>query len=160
MTDEVMPPQAWDLPVVRALDAIEFLPGLDPDHVEFDQFRFAAPSASGPTQSAMIHAYQPVTSARFTVKFAVRGTTYEVRSHDGQALTASGVADLLRLPLSSADRAVTLLKAGLSEALRIYNEAHAAGLHHVAPPASAARPGEPWPFAARARTDEPSGPAL
>lgn len=160
MNDELTPPQAWDLPVVRALDAIEFLPGLGPDHVEFDEFRFATPTASGPTQSAMIHAYQPVTSARFTVKFAVRGTTYEVRNHDGQPLTASGVADLLHLPLASADRAVTLLKSGLSEALRIYNEAQALALHREGPPATTARPGEPWPFAARPVTDESSGPVL
>lgn len=153
MTDELTPPQAWDLPVVRALDAITFLPGLDPDHVEFDRFRFSAPSASGPTQSAMIHAYQPVTSARFTVKFAVRGTTYEVQSHDGQPLTASGVADLLHLPLASADRAVTLLKTGLSEALRIYNEAHAPAPHREERSATTARAREPWPFAARPGTE-------
>lgn len=160
MTDELTPPQAWDLPVVRAVDAIEFLPGLDPEHVEFDLFRLAARSASGPTQSAMIHAYQPVTSARFTVKFAVRGTTYSVQDHDLQPLTASGVADLLHVPLASADRAVTLLKASLSEALRIYNEAHAPALRHVVGPASAAKLGEPWPFAARTVTDESSRPAL
>ncbi|MDR7381252.1 hypothetical protein [Promicromonospora iranensis] len=156
MTDEPMLPQAWDLPVVRALDAIKSLPGLDSDHVEFDTFRFSAPSASGPTQSAMIHAYQPVTSARFTVKFTVRGSTYDVQSHDGQPLTVSGVADLLHLPLASADRAVTLLKAGLSEALRIYNEAHAPAPHHEGRPATIARAREPWPFAARPGTDESS----
>jgi hypothetical protein len=160
MTDELTPPQAWDLPVVRALDAIEFLPGLDPEHVEFDQFRFAAHSASGPMQSAMIHAYQPVTSARFTVKFAIRGTTYEVRDHDLQPLTASGVADLLHLPLASADRAITLLKTGLSEALRIYNEAHVPALHREGRPATTAGAREPWPFAARPRTDESPGLAL
>lgn len=161
MTDELTPPQAWDLPVVRALDAIGLLHGLDPDHVEFDQFRFAAPSASGTIRSAMIHAYQPVTSARFTVKFAVRGTTYEVRDHALQPLTASGVADLLHLPLANADRAVTLLKTGLSEALRIYNEGHAPALHHQGQPAAtSAEAREPWPFAARPGTGESSGLTL
>lgn len=160
MTDELTPPQAWDLPVVRALDAIGLLHGLDPDHVEFDQFRFAAPSASGPIRSAMIHAYQPVTSARFTVKFAVRGTTYEVRDHDRQPLTVSGVADRLHLPLTSADRAVTLLKTGLSEAMRIYNEAHAPALHREGRSATTAGAREPWPFAARPGTDESSILAL
>ncbi|MFJ3408206.1 hypothetical protein [Promicromonospora sp. NPDC090134] len=160
MTDELPPPQAWDLPVVRALDAIELLPGLDPGHVEFDQFRFFGESWDHLMHSAVIYAYQPVTSARLTVRFAVRGTTYSVQDHDGRPLTASGVADLLHVPLASADRAVTLLKAGLSEALRIYNEAHAPALHHEGGPVTAARNGEPWPFAARTTTDEPPRPAL
>jgi hypothetical protein len=159
MTDELPPPEAWDLPVVRALDAIKFLPGLDPDHVEFDQFRFSRVNLIDPMRSAAIHAYQPIASARFTVKFAVQGTTYQVRDHDRQPLTASGVADLLHVPLASADRAVTLLKQGLSESLRIYNEAHTPAIQHEARPASAASR-EPWPFAARPGTTEPPHPTL
>ncbi|MFC8797015.1 hypothetical protein ACFT2C_04735 [Promicromonospora sp. NPDC057138] len=152
-------PEAWDMPVVRALDAIETLPGLE--RVEFGQFRFSVPSVSGPVHTAMVHAYRPVTSARFTVKFAVRGTTYTVRDHDGQALTASGVADLLHLPLASADRAVTLLKRALTESLRIYNRAHAPTQHGAGRPAPAtAGPSEPWPFAARTSTDALTGPGL
>ena len=160
MNDELPPPEAWDLPVVRALDAIEFLPGLDPEHVEFDQFRFFGVNLIDPMRSAAIHAYQPIASARFTVKFAVRGTTYQVRDHDRKPLTASGVADLLHVPLASADRAVTLLKRGLSESLRIYNGAHTPTQRRDVGPASATRTGEPWPFAARPGTNEPPHPAL
>ncbi|WP_419703095.1 hypothetical protein [Promicromonospora sp. NFX87] len=160
MTDDVKSPQPWNLPVVRALDAIEFLPGLDPAHVEFDQFRFHGEGWNRPMYSAVIHAYQPVTSARFTVKFAVRGTTYSVRDHDLQPLTASGVADLLHLPLASADRAVTLLKRALTESLRVYNEAHAPALHREGRPATTTRAKEPWPFTPRPGPDESSDVAL
>ncbi|WP_423464198.1 hypothetical protein ACO229_06495 [Promicromonospora sp. MS192] len=158
MTEELPPPQAWDLPVVRALDAIEFLPGLDPDHVEFDQFRFHGVGTYSPMQSATIYAFQPVTSVPYTVKFEVRGSTYMVEDHDHRPLTASGVADLLHLPLASADRAVTLLKRGLSESLRIYNEAHAPAPRNRSRATAGTQ--EPWPFAARPGPDDPSQPAL
>lgn len=124
MTDDLMLPPVWELPVLRAIDAVRLLPGLDAEHVEFDRVRFAAPSTGAPARSATIHAYQPVTSVPFTVKFAVRGAVFAVQVHGPRPLTVAGVASLLQVPLSSADRAVTLLQAGLTGALNIHNEVH------------------------------------
>ncbi|MFE7503849.1 hypothetical protein [Promicromonospora sp. NPDC057488] len=176
MTDELMLPQVWELPVLRAVDAIRLLPGLGPDHVEFDRVRFAAPSMGGPARSAMIHAYQPVTRVPFTVKFALRGTTYALQGHGPQPLAVADVATLLCVPMSSADRVVTLLKAGLTGALRIHNKVHSApGLAGTSRPDRSLpfplAPGdgravntpshaEPWPFAARTGAPGSSGPAL
>ncbi|MFI8526288.1 hypothetical protein ACIGB8_17650 [Promicromonospora sukumoe] len=176
MADDLILPQVWELPVLRAVDAVRLLPGLDPNHVEFDRVRFAAPSLGGPARSATIHAYQPVTSVPFTVKFALRGTAYALLGHGPQPLTVADVAGLLRVPVASADRAVALLKAGLTGALRIHNEVstrpglagtssqdrsltvpQAPGQTRPAPAPSRA---EPWPFAARTGVDESAGPAL
>ena len=176
MTDDLMLPQVWELPVLQAIDAVRLLPGLEADHVEFDRVRFAAPRMSGPARSATLHAYQPVTSVPFTVKFALRGTAFAVQGHGPQPLTVSDVADLLQVPLASADRAVTLLQAGLTGALNIHNEVHTR--RGLAETSSASDPrllpevpgearrtptrneAEPWPFAARPGADGPAGPAL
>ncbi|MFI8528164.1 hypothetical protein ACIGB8_27140 [Promicromonospora sukumoe] len=176
MTDDLMLPQVWELPVLRAIDAVRVLPGLDPEQVEFDRVQFAAPTMGSPARSATIHAYQPVTSVPFSVKFALRGTTYAVQGHGPQPLTVTDVAGLLRVPVSSADRAVALLKAGLTGALRIHNEMHTRlGLAEASSASDPRRlpqvPGEarpdpvprhvePWPFAARTGAGESAGPAL
>lgn len=51
------PVQAWDLPVVEALDVIERLPGWSDDRVEWAGFRFFGTSAYGPMEKATIYAY-------------------------------------------------------------------------------------------------------
>lgn len=176
MTDDLMLPQVWELPVLRAVDAVKLLPGLDADQVEFDRVRFAAPSLGAPARSATVHAYQPVTSVPFTVKFALRGTAYALLGHGPQPLTVPDVATLLSVPVASADRAVALLRAGLTGALRIHNEVHARpGLAGTssrdrslavpqapgqARPAPTPSHAEPWPFAGRTGADESAGPAL
>ena len=160
MNDHDKPPELWDLPVVRALDAIEFLPGLDPDHVEFDEFRFHGEGWSGPMHAAVIHAYQPVTSVPYAVRFAVQGATYTVRGRGQHPLTASGVADLLHVPLASADRAVTLLGRALTESLRIYNQANTPAQNGAGRPTPTAGTSQPWPFSTQTDTDPSPGPHL
>lgn len=160
MNDQHKPPELWDLPVVRALDAIEFLHGLDPDHVEFDEFRFHGEGFSGPMHTVVIHAYQPVTNVPYSVRFAVQGATYSVQGRGQQPLTASGVADLLHVPLASADRAVTLLGRALTESLRIYNEANTPARKGAVRPAPTAATAQPWPFSARVGTDPAPGLSL
>lgn len=160
MNDHHKPPQPWDLPVIRGLDTIRLLRGLEARHVGFDEFHLRGDAASGRMYTAVIHAYQPVTSVPFAVRFVVQGATYTVRGRDRQPLSASGVADLLRVPLASADRAITLLQSALTESLRIYNQANAPMQNGAGHPTSTASGSQPWPFSSRVGADPSPGPRL
>lgn len=160
MNDHHQPPKPWDLPVVRGLDAIRLLPGLEATHVGFDELHLQGDAANGPMYTAVIHAYQPVTSVPYTVRFAVQGTTYTVRGRDRHSLTASGVADLLHVQPVNADQAITLLKQALTESLRIYNQANTPTQDGAGHPTSTASASQPWPFSPRAGSDPSPGPHL
>ncbi|PUB20891.1 hypothetical protein C8K30_115102 [Promicromonospora sp. AC04] len=160
MNDHHKPPKPWDLPVVRGLDAIRLLHGLEALHVGFDELHLHGEAPSGPMYTAVIHAYQPVISVPYTVRFAVQGTTYTVQGRDRQPLTTSGVADLLHVPTASADRAITLLKQSLTESLRIYNQANTPAQQGAGHPTPTVGTSQPWPFSTRASTDASPGPDL
>jgi hypothetical protein len=160
MNDHHKPPQPWDLPVIRGLDAIRLLPGMERLHVGFDELHLQGDAASGRMYTAVIHAYQPVTSVPFTVRFAVQGATYTMRGRDRQPLTASGVADLLHVPPASAELAITILKRALTASLRIYNQAHNPTDPDVGQGTPAAKQVAPWPFRAPPVADAPTGPTL
>lgn len=160
MNDYYTPPQLWDLPVVRGLDAIRLLHGMEAARVGFDELHLHGEAPHGPMYTAAIHAYQPVTSVPYTVRFAVQGATYTVRGRDRQPLTISGVADLLHVPPASADRAISLLKQALTESRRIYNQATAPARNGAGRPTPTTGVAQPWPFSTRAGADPSPGPDL
>ncbi|WP_454859691.1 hypothetical protein [Promicromonospora soli] len=160
MNDHHKSPKLWDLPVVRGLDAIRFLHGMEATHVGFDELHLHGEVPSGPMYTAVIHAYQPVTSVPYAVRFAVQGTTYTVRGRDRQPLTASGVAELLHVLPVNADRAITLLKRALTESLRIYNQANTPAQNGAGRPTPTTGTSQPWPFSTRAGTEPPPSPDL
>lgn len=115
----------WDVPVIRALDAIERLPGFSPDHVEWDHFRFYGHGFSGAMETVAIYAYTAAPDTSGFARFAVTGTRFTVTDRDRRDLTGSGLARELDVPASSAIRATAELRDALNRSLREYNTAHA-----------------------------------
>ena len=115
---------SWDMPVVRALDAVEKLPGFGPDHVEWDSFRFWQAGRGDQMEWASIYAY-PTGSEHGFVRFAVRDGEFTVTDRQRRSMTASEVAGALDVPTASAEKAVSAVVSALATALARFNEAHA-----------------------------------
>ena len=115
---------SWDIPVIRALDAVENLPGFRADQVEWDSFRFWRVGRGEQMETASIYAY-PTGTERGYVRFAVADGEFTVTDQQNRALTSSEVADALNLSTVSAEKAVTLVIPALATALARFNAAHA-----------------------------------
>lgn len=111
----------WDAPVVRALDAVEELPGFDPDHVEWDTFRFYGTDAYV-MDAAAIYASPP--TGRGYVRFAATSDGATVTGPGPRDLTPGDVARALAVPIESAEAAVAALGPALQAALAAFNAAH------------------------------------
>lgn len=118
------PVRSWDLPVVRALDAVEKLPGFRADQVEWDFFRFWRVGSGDRMETASIYAYPTGTEHEF-VRFAVTDGEFTVTDPQGSRLTADDVADALNVPTASAEKAITTVIPALATALARFNAAHA-----------------------------------
>ncbi len=114
----------WDVPVVRALDTVEQLPGFRADQVEWHSFRFWRTGRGKQMEWASIYAY-PTGSERGYVRFSVADGEFTVTDQQSCALTADQVADVLNVPSVSAQKAVTLVIPALATALARFNAAHA-----------------------------------
>ncbi|QDZ14204.1 hypothetical protein [Humibacter ginsenosidimutans] len=132
--------QAWDLPVVEALDAIEQLPGWSDDRVEWAGFRFFGTSAYGPMEKATIYAYQSAGPDAAPVT----GTGFSATDSQDHPLDTEAVARHLEAPAVGTAEAIALLGAALSASLTAYNTAHAVASRQIAQirraPAAFARP--------------------
>lgn len=117
-------PQAWDMPVVRALDDIEQLPGFAPEHVEWHGFRFWASGMDTPMHTASIYAYPAKGDDDAFVRYAVTGNRPSITGQGRCSLGPDDVAEQLDIPVSSAVDAAAALGPALEEALRLYNDAH------------------------------------
>lgn len=115
--------RSWDMPVVRALDALENIPGFRSDQVEWDSFRFWRTGRGEQMQWASIYAY-PTGPERGFVRFAVADGEFTVTDQQRRALTSREVADALNVPTASAEKAVTLVIPALATALTRFNAAH------------------------------------
>jgi hypothetical protein len=118
------PVRSWDLPVVRALDAVEKLPGFRADQVEWDFFRFWRVGSGDRMETASIYAYPTGTEHEF-VRFAVTDGEFTVTDPQGQRMTADDVAGALNVPTASAEKAITTVIPALATALARFNAAHA-----------------------------------
>lgn len=117
-------PQPWDMPVVRALNEIERLPGFAPEHVEWHGFRFWASGMYSPMHTATLYAYPTEGDDDAFARFAVTGTRHTITGQRRRSLSPEDVAEQLNVPLGSAVDAAASLGPALEEALRLYNEAH------------------------------------
>jgi hypothetical protein len=115
--------RSWDMPVVRALDAVENIPGFRSDQVEWDSFRFWRTGRGEQMQWASIYAY-PTGPERGFVRFAAADGEFTVTDQQRRALTSREVADALNVPTASAEKAVTLVIPALATALTRFNAAH------------------------------------
>jgi hypothetical protein len=118
------PVRSWDLPVVRALDAVEKLPGFRPAQVEWDGFRFHRTGRGEQMQWASIYAY-PTGSGHGFVRFGVTDGEFTVTDPQRHPMTASDVAGALGVPTASAEKAITAVIPALAAALARFNAAHA-----------------------------------
>lgn len=117
-------PQPWDMPVVRALDEIERLPGFAPQHVEWHGFRFWASGMYSPMHTATIYAYPADGDDAAFVRFGVTGNRFSITGLGRQPLRPEDVAEQLDVPVASAVNAAASLGPALEEALRLYNDVH------------------------------------
>ncbi|WP_116953342.1 hypothetical protein [Jiangella endophytica] len=113
----------WDAPVVRALDAVEELPGFEPEHVGWDDFRFHGTGTAWEMDTVSIYAY-PVKGRGF-VRFAATSDGATVTGPGRRELTADQVARALNVPVESAEATVAALDAALALALVEFNAGHA-----------------------------------
>lgn len=112
------------MPVIRALDEIEQLPGFAPGHVEWHGFRFWASGLGTPMHTATIYAYPAEGDDDAFVRFGVTGNRASITGQGRRPLEPDNVAEQLDVPLSSAVDAAAALGPALEEALRLYHEAH------------------------------------
>lgn len=117
-------PQAWDLPVIWALDEIEQLPGFGPENVEWHGFRFWASGIDTPMHTATIYAYPAEGDDDAFVRFAVTGDRSSITGQGRRPLSPDDLAEQLDVPVTSAVAAGAALGPALIEAMRLYNEAH------------------------------------
>lgn len=116
--------RSWDLPVMRALDTIEKLPGFRPDQVEWGSFRFHRTGRGEQMQWTSIYAY-PAGTGSGSVRFAVTDGEFSVTDPQRRAMTAEDVAVALGVPTPSAEKAITDVIPALATALSRFNAAHA-----------------------------------
>lgn len=139
----------WDVPLIRALDRIEQLPGFAPDHVEWDNFVFSADGLHHPMRTASISAFpiHPRTPEDRLVWFSF-STTNSPRYRAGFTITnineppisTTELVHVLDVPMRSAIQAKALLHYALQSSLEEYNIAHATRRHPTFPAVSSAGP--------------------
>lgn len=125
------PVQAWDLPVVEALDAIERLPGWSDDRVEWAGFRFFGTSAYGPMEKATIYAYPAARPDGAPVRFVAVEAGFSVTDAQHRRLDTKAVAGHLEAPVTGTAQAILILGRALSASLTAYNTAHAPTSHRA-----------------------------
>ncbi|TWE13084.1 hypothetical protein [Rudaeicoccus suwonensis] len=118
------PVRSWDLPVVRALDAVEQLPGFRPDQIEWDSFQLHRTGRGEQMEAVSIYAY-PTGSEHGFVRFGVTDGEFTVTDPERRRMTASDVAVALNVPTMSAEKAITAVIPALATALSRFNAAHA-----------------------------------
>lgn len=142
----------WDVPVIRALDHIQRLPGFAPDHVAWDHFVFGADDLHGPMNTAAIYAFpvRPRTPEVRLIRFGFcitntprHRTGFTVTNISMPPLSTTDLVRAVDIPRRSAIQTKALLNYALQTSLEEYTIAHAARR----------RPAASTTFSASARTD-------
>lgn len=124
MTPQV---RSWDVPVIRALDRVEQLPGFRPGEVLWGSFRFSG-TGFGPLDTASIITYARETaslSVPDSVLFRVHRGRFGMYGDGLRSLHVSEAAQRLDAPASSVKCSALLLRGALGASLAEYNRAHA-----------------------------------
>lgn len=130
----------WDVPVIRALDRIEQLPGFAPDRVAWDYFRFSADGLHRPMDTASIFAFpiHPRTSEDRLVRFwfSTRNRPrhragFNVTNVNEPPMSATDLVRALDVPMRSAIQTKALLHYALQTSLEEYNTGHTTRRHAV-----------------------------
>lgn len=150
----------WDVPVIRALDRVEQLPGFTPDHVAWDHFVFGANGLlHRPMDTASIYAFplHPPTPEDRLVRFCFSTTTtpryragFTVTNVNEPPMSTAELVRALDVPMRSAIQTKALLHYALQTSLEEYNTNHATRRHPVVSET----------LETAARTSTPRGPSL